>query len=351
MPIKIHPLDILKGSGFPSVGVDGLDGRHQALRDELTASHGRKTGTLWRQIRYKQVLFNRTRTSCPRFASKGKKTTYSAVTWFPLLVCAGCLAGCGLINATISQQAKDFGFQREILQGKPFQHVAFFNGSPCADGQWHVYLDGDGKAWLTPHRAASDPTPKKSFLLDLMKSDPAPSMYLGRPCYHGLAHSPLCNPWVWTQQRYSQTVVESLVQALQRRLPDKQCRIVLIGYSGGGALAMLMAAKLPQAQGIVTLAGNLDVGAWTRLHGFSPLTGSLDPARQPALPEAIYQIHVTGTEDKQIPPDLIIQAIHKYPHAELIKVKNLNHQGNWSTIWPEVLQKIRSHLKKREVNQ
>ncbi len=39
-------MDILKCSGLPSADVGGLDGRHQALRDEFTAFRRRKAGTL-----------------------------------------------------------------------------------------------------------------------------------------------------------------------------------------------------------------------------------------------------------------------------------------------------------------
>ena len=343
---QIYLLDILNCSGFPAMGVGGPDSRPQPIMEAFTASHGRKTGTVRRQA-FKQVLFNRTRTSCPRFSVKRKKTVWPAVfkkSNLLMLLCAANMTGCAALSPSISRHAEALGFQRAILPGKPFKHVAFVNGLPCANGQWHVYLDGDGRAWLTPHRVARDPTPSKSFLLDLMQRDPAASIYLGRPCYHGLNHSSSCNPWVWTQQRYSRIVVDSMVHALKSSLPDKACRIVLIGYSGGGTLAMLMAAQLPQVRGVVTLAGNLDVTAWTRLHGFSPLTESLDPARQPALPEAVFQIHVTGTDDKQIPPELVAKAIKRYPHAKFLKVKNLNHQGNWPTIWPEVLREMQQFI-------
>ena len=35
-----------------------------------------------------------------------------------------------------------------------------------------------------------------------MGLDPAPSVYLGRPCYLGRAADPGCHPWYWTHGRY-----------------------------------------------------------------------------------------------------------------------------------------------------
>ena len=50
--------------------------------------------------------------------------------------------------------------------------------------------------------------------------------------------------------------------------------VVLIGYSGGGTLAWLMASRIPETTRVVTIAANLDIDEWTRIHGDSPLSGS-----------------------------------------------------------------------------
>ncbi|MEN1424567.1 alpha/beta hydrolase, partial [Pseudomonas aeruginosa] len=45
-----------------------------------------------------------------------------------------------------------------------------------------VYLEGDGRAWITSRTVSDDPTPVKSLVPGLVVADPAPAVYLARPC-------------------------------------------------------------------------------------------------------------------------------------------------------------------------
>ena len=76
----------------------------------------------------------------------------------------------------------------------------------------HVYLDGDGTPMLGSYPAA-DPTPRDPLVLDLMALDSTPSIYVGRPCYHGLSGAP-CSPSLWTSGRYSEPVVASMAAGI-----------------------------------------------------------------------------------------------------------------------------------------
>src|SRR6185437_2332145 len=106
-----------------------------------------------------------------------------------------------------------------------------------------------------------------------------PVLYLGRPCYLGLASSPECRPADWTFERYSARVVASLAAATNRfREREGRPDVVLVGHSGGGTLAVLMAPQVQGLRAVVTIGANLDVAAWTLWHGYLPLNGSLDPA-------------------------------------------------------------------------
>src|SRR5712692_3248183 len=203
------------------------------------------------------------------------------------------LGGCAGPAERFAERAATLGFGAARVEGEGFAHVVYRSAGPRPDGGrvLHVYLDGDG----TPSergRPAADPTPRDPLVLRLMALDPAPSAYLGRPCYHGLAATPPCAPALWTDARYSDAVVVSLAAAARRLLAmTGHTEIVWLGYSGGGTLAMLLAARMAETASVVTVAANLDVDGWADLHGYSRLAGSLSPARRPPLPPRIYQRH------------------------------------------------------------
>ncbi|TVQ85775.1 MAG: alpha/beta fold hydrolase, partial [Chromatiaceae bacterium] len=185
---------------------------------------------------------------------------------------------------------------------------------------------------------ASDPTPRHALALQLMAVDPAPAVYVGRPCYHGEARTPPCTPWHWTQGRYGDAVVTSLAAAIDRFADQAGASdLVLIGYSGGGVLAMLLAERLPQVRLVVTLAANLDIDAWCDLHGFSRLTDSLNPAQRPSLPATIRQWHLAGSDDRNVPPALIRRALDRQHDHRFRVLPATDHRCCWQAHWPALL--------------
>jgi pimeloyl-ACP methyl ester carboxylesterase len=223
------------------------------------------------------------------------------------------------------------------VQGRGFRHRVFRNRSVAATGQpLHIYLEGDGLPFLTTNRISSDPTPRNPLALRLLLRDPAPALYLGRPCYHGQAQAPGCNPRLWTQARYSEPVVASMAAGLQR-VTGANRPLMLIGYSGGGTLAMLLAPRLGNVVGVVTIAANLDVQRWAAEHSFTPLTDSLDPARAPPLAADITQLHLAGARDREVPPRLVAPVVARQPHADLIVFPDFDHRCCWEQHWPALL--------------
>ncbi len=209
--------------------------------------------------------------------------------FFWLLV-AVQVSGCASPSQRMDGRAIDLGYTRVVVRGDGYDHIAYLKKSRASmSSALHVYLDGDGTPWVRKRVAAADPTPRKPLMLELMALDPAPSIYLGRPCYHGL-NTPACTPDVWTDRRYSEAVVASMTAALNRLSADYEA-LVLMGYSGGGTLAMLMAERLPKTETVITVAANLDTDRWSELHRQQPLSGSLNPAARPPLPPRIRQMH------------------------------------------------------------
>lgn len=252
------------------------------------------------------------------------------------------LSGCAAPAQRLDDLALHLGYQRQVVTGKPWQHLIYRNHSTRQTSQLRVYLEGDGSPWLSRYQIAADPTARNPLMLRLLQQDPNPAIYLGRPCYHDLPQSAPCPAQFWTSHRYSAQVIDSLVHALRHYLASTTYqKILLIGHSGGGTLAMLMAPKLP-TQAVVTLAANLDITAWAHYHHYSPLTGSLNPAQQPALPTSIRQWHWAGAEDRNVPPVLIPAALRHQPQAEFRIVAGYTHHCCWETDWAEWLQLLPS---------
>lgn len=227
---------------------------------------------------------------------------------------------------------------REWVRGIGFEHLIYCHGISAKTNEVHVYLEGDGLPWVTRTRVARDPTPRTPLVLGLMAKDSAASLYLGRPCYHGPAQSAGCSPWLWTHGRYSETVVDSMVAALHHALgSESKARITLIGYSGGGVLAMLMAARTENVQAVVTIAANLDTDAWADYHGYSRLNGSLNPAAQPPLDARVRQIHLAGGRDNRVPAHLAQLAAVRQPNTEILTVPGFDHICCWELAWPSIL--------------
>ena len=227
-------------------------------------------------------------------------------------VMALLMVACTSPTARIDAWATTAGFARTLVAGTIYEHVVYHNRR--AGNILHVYIENDGQPWAGRYAVAGDPTPTQPLMLRLMAADTQPSVYLGRPCYLGLSTTPPCTPMAWTHERYSPAVVDSMAAALQRVVathqPDK---LVLLGHSGGGTLAVLLADRFRQTVAVLTLAGNLDVLAWSQLHGFTPLRGSLDPARQAGLAAGIIQRHYVGTMDRNVPPELLRLFVERRP--------------------------------------
>jgi len=222
----------------------------------------------------------------------------------------------------------------------------------------NVYLEGDGIPWIQPRMVAVDPTPKTALALKLMIGDENASLYLGRPCYHGFYQQPQCHPVLWTQARYSEIVISAMHSALIRKLErdawitpndSRQRKIRLIGYSGGGVIAMFMAKLLQEDSrftdiSVISIAANLDVDAWTAHHGFSRLTLSLNPATSPQHFSNVQQFHLYGERDENVPLRLVQPIQARFGNlAHWIIVPTADHACCWEKLWPDLQKQIQAN--------
>lgn len=220
------------------------------------------------------------------------------------------------------------------------QHFVLLQPSSKSSDTLHVYIEGDGRPWVKRYLVAKDPTPRAPLTLNLMRQDGQPAIFLGRPCYfndpaYGLTDAH-CNARLWTSARYSDVVVASMVDALRQLLADQDYQhVTLIGYSGGGTIAALMAQRMPEVTRLVTIAANLDVAAWTRHHVYSPLTESLDPART-GFKQPANQLHLAGSKDQTVPPELSATLLQAQGQS-LTVIDGYDHRCCWAEKWRELM--------------
>lgn len=241
-----------------------------------------------------------------------------------------------------AEKAKELGLQREVIQGKPFPHVVYHNQAPSGGAILHIYIDGDGTPWAGSE-PSTDPTPRQPLMLTLASMDASPTVYLGRPCYHGLHLLPPCSPPLWTSQRYSEHVVDSLGAVVTELITETPYRgIAWFGFSGGGALAVLLADRFPQQTvAVVTVGANLDTEAWARYAGGQDLGGSLNPATSVTpLPANVVQRHYSGSRDR-IVPALVAGKAADHLGAPLTVIEGYGHTCCWEDIWPNLLKELK----------
>lgn len=205
----------------------------------------------------------------------------------------------------------------------------------------HVYLEGDGLPWHPRGYQNPNPNSHKLTALKLMKLDSHPSVYINRPCY-GYAEMPdICSPNLWTSGRYSELVIHSINQAINNIQTTYNFKnLALIGHSGGGTIAMLIANRRNDIAAVITLGANLDHKAWTEHFGYLPLSSSLNPSQEETLPQHVLRWHFVGSKDTQVPMQLTQNVVHKDPYAKLFIKKEYNHTCCWADDWPETLKNL-----------
>ena len=258
--------------------------------------------------------------------------------WVAVAALAVAQFGCATPVEGIDAFAVRQGWGRELREGTEFRHVVFVNTAHDASDRLHVYLEGDGSPYLDRWTVAPDPTPRRPLMLHLMALDSAPSVYVGRPCYLGLARDPPCVPADWTVDRYSERVVASLASIIDELRRRSGCSAVeLYGHSGGGTLAVLIAPRLPGVTRVVTLAANLDIEAWTSYRSYTPLLGSLNPVGLGPLPTGIAQLHLAGAEDDVVPAWIVERAAPQIGNGTVEVLPGVTHATGWERHWREVL--------------
>ena len=213
-----------------------------------------------------------------------------------------------------------------------------------------IYIEGDGFAYVNRSTASSNPTPKRPVSLELAAADPAPTViYIARPCqYVALSGEPLCQRRYWTRERYAPVVLGAINEVIDHfKAKAGLEQLHLIGHSGGATIAALLSAMRDDVVALTTVAGNLDIAAFTRIHKVSPLTGSLNPIEHAKRLAAVPQRHWVGSDDAIVPVE-IARSYHKALRAQqpamrcsaIRMLAGVGHQNGWVDAWPRMLSEV-----------
>ncbi len=202
----------------------------------------------------------------------------------------------------------------------------------------HVYIEGDGLAWITRTKISNNPTPTDNVTAMLAQKDnnSAAILYLARPCqYVENADRKFCDQKYWTSHRLANEVISSLNSAVsQAKNKVNAEKVSLVGFSGGGGAAVLVASRRNDVDFLGSVAGLLDHKTWTEYHKISPLKGSLNPIDKIQNVKNIKQLHLHGSKDDILPFSTQENYCLKLNQKEACKeIQGMQHNAAWYNYW------------------
>lgn len=252
-----------------------------------------------------------------------------AVMWLSVALIGGCTSSI----KNFSTEITSVGGRATVLQTTPFPLLAALKKHAEQSTTLRVYIEDDGNKALES-QGSSNPTPKGLMLVKLALNDPAPSAYLARPCQY--VWSERCEPKEWSERRFSPSVITSYQEALEflKEIYHNQT-FELVGYGGGGTVALLLAATRTDVIRVQTLGGNITPTTWSRFHQMAPLQGSIDPIRFAKKLQIIPQRHLVGKNDLEVPQAVAEAYMIGLPEADCLDVTlvEADHSQGWEEAW------------------
>jgi dienelactone hydrolase len=244
----------------------------------------------------------------------------------------------------VEDWALPLGFRAEPLETAGFRLFALRRQfSPAA--VLTIYIEGDGAPWPNLFQPPADPTPRHPVALALADRDPSPAVaYLARPCQYleNEEERRGCDVAYWSGRRFAPEAVAAMDEAVNRLKASAGARHVrLVGYSGGGVIAALLAQRRHDVSGLVTIAAPLALSEWTAAHQLSPLTGSLDPLGLRPGAAWVSAFHFAGAEDAIVPPAIVARFVQAHGGRMEI-IARFDHDCCWARDWADLLRRVRN---------
>ncbi len=248
------------------------------------------------------------------------------------------LQGCGPSATEIAHKT---GFKQQYIATDKF-HLHSLQKIQAPLAAVNIYIEGDGHVLANRRIIAKDPTPHSKLVVQMATIDPSPNViYLARPCQGSSQDlNTVCDNKYWTHARYSEEVIHAINTAIDRLTQQyKFSKINLIGYSGGAAIAVLVAARRDDITSIRTVAGNLDLTTMQNIHKTTSLYESLDPITVATHVNKIPQMHFVGSKDYTVPQQVAQQycKMAGLDRAHIKILAGVGHEKGWLKAWPQLL--------------
>ena len=224
---------------------------------------------------------------------------------------------------------------------------------PKPGGLLTVYIEGDGRSWVSRFQLSSDPTPINPLALHLaiIHTEQLPNSntaWLARPCqYRPNKRGVNCEAKYWSSHRFGEKVISSTNDAITQLMQKSGAtKVRLIGFSGGAAVATLVAARRDDVEGIVSIAGNLDHQQVNKHHGVTPLRGSLNSKDVAQKLSKLPQVHFIGANDEVIPSQVADDFIKVQANkcAQKVIVPSAGHLDGWQDYWRVAVDRLDDDL-------
>jgi len=272
-----------------------------------------------------------------------KKNIHKFILWLltvPVLGCASMPLFMGR-SSVADDIAGKAGFTKEYIKAGDFTLMTYQRFNRSTDSI-SIYIEGDGRAWESKYRLSDDPTPLNPVALRLAAVDPADNIaYIARPGQYSPSGMPDCAPKYWSGSRFAEEVINSFNGAIDLLKEKSQAQHVeLIGYSGGGAIAVLVAARRNDVTSLRTVAGDLDPKAFCRYHHVSQLDGSMDPMDAAQAVSRIPQRHYAGSKDPVVPGFIARSFVGQEgdkDYRRITIVEGVTHNKGWPKRWKGLL--------------
>ena len=198
-----------------------------------------------------------------------------------------------------------------------------------------VYIEGDGLSWVDRFTPSSNPTPVDPLAFRMALIDEGENIiYLARPCQYEWSNN--CNKDIWTFSQYSSIVLNSYKEIINH-LSKSHNDIHLVGYSGGGGIAMYLGSiQNKSIKSIRTIAGNINHNELSKILNISRLKKSINFYSIEDKIKKIPQIHYYGLNDKTVPNELQISYKERNIENDCVKIQSahkVSHNEGWLDFW------------------